>query len=250
MSSSSYSLDARDAAQIIADLLARRPGYVPDWTSPDKGAGLALNQIVARNLQTILRRLDRAPAKGILAFLDVLGIQPIPARAARAVVVFQMSQGAADANVPAGTRLVASGGSGQVVFETIRASGVTSAKLVQVLSIWPGRDQWIDHSTAVGAGQPFYPFRIADLQNIPHAIYLAHGTLLALSGKSTLQVTFELATNGSSSLPIAWQYWDGAVWRDFASTLTACQGAAAPPDSTAGLSQSGRVILRADCAQS
>ena len=43
----------------------------------------------ARYLQTLAERLERAPDKQKLAFLDMLGIGLIPAAAARAPVVFR-----------------------------------------------------------------------------------------------------------------------------------------------------------------
>src|SRR5262249_51819136 len=130
-----------------------------------------------------------------------------------------------------------------------RAAGLASAKLVEVVSFWPGRDQYIDHSADALASRPFRPFRVADLRNVPHALYLAHDTLLALSGQCDVQLTFELVTPGSPPLAIAWRYWDGAVWRDFKSMRPACGEAAQLLDSTAGLSQSGHVLLQTDCAQ-
>ena len=77
-----YTIDPRDAQQLLNALLARRPGYVPEGTPLDKGAGAALAQIAANQLQTILRRLDQAPSKGRLAFLDTLGVALIPAKEA------------------------------------------------------------------------------------------------------------------------------------------------------------------------
>ena len=100
------------------------------------------------------------------------------------------------------------------------------AKLREVVSLWPGRDQYIDHSAAAAAGQPFQLFHMADLaQNTPHVLYLAHDRLLALSGASAVTVTFELTTPSSEYLDIRWEYWDGAVWRPFADMRPACSNA-------------------------
>jgi hypothetical protein len=245
-----YTTDPRDAEQLVAALRARRPGYVPEGAALDAGAGAALARVAAGQIQAILRRLDQAPAKGRLAFLDTLGVSPVPAQEARAVVVFSMSDGAPDAHVPAGTQIAAAAGNTQVVFQTEQDAGVSSAKLAGVFSDWPGRDQYIDHTADLAAGRTIFPFRSADLKNTPRAIYLAHETMLALSGKTRLEVAFDLTTPGSAPLGLAWQYWDGTVWRDFASTATACRGSTGPaPDSTNGLTESGRFVLETDCAQ-
>jgi hypothetical protein len=72
-------LDARDVARFVAELLARRPGYVPEWLPSDGGLDAALAQIAAHYWQAIVQRLDQAPEKNKLAFLDTLGVQLIEA---------------------------------------------------------------------------------------------------------------------------------------------------------------------------
>ena len=63
-------------------------------------------------------------------------------------------------------------------------------------------------------------------------------------------MTFGLTTPGSAPLSLSWQYWNGTVWRDFASTLTACLGSGGQLlDSTAGLTTNGTFILKTDCAE-
>ncbi|NLX10726.1 MAG: putative baseplate assembly protein, partial [Chloroflexi bacterium] len=209
-------LDERHAAQLVAALLARRPGYTPDWLPPDQGPDAALLWIAARYAEHILQRLNQAPEKNKLAFLDLLGIQLTPAQAARAPIVFQMAGQAADTRAPQGTRLAAPpppDSPQQIVFETEQAAGLMAAQLVEVVSLWPGRDQYIDHSAAHAEGLPFQPWRKKYLENTPHTLYIAHDTLLALSGAASLDVELELVTPSSEHLSILWEYWDGQVWR-------------------------------------
>jgi len=88
------------------------------------------------------------------------------------------------------------------------------------------------------------------LQNSPHILYLAHDTLLALSGKSGVDVTFELTTPGSEPLDVRWEYWDGKVWREFKAMRPMCREEGEETfDSTAGLTRSGKFHLETDCAQ-
>ena len=248
-------IDAREITQIVADLLARRLGYVPEWSPSGKGADIALVQIVARYLHTILQRLNQAPDKNKLAFLDLVGIQLIPAQAACVPVVFQLADNASDARLPAGTRVAAPPppeSNDQIVFETERSTGLAVAKLKEVFSLWPGRDQYIDHSAAFLAGQPFQPFKKNLLQDTPHIIYIAHDTLLALAGKSNVKVTFELTTVSSERLDIFWEFWDGKVWREFLFMRPSCDEVEAMKlDSTAGLTRisGGSYCLQTDCAE-
>ena len=55
---------------------------------------------------------------------------------------------------------------------------MSTASLKSVISLWPGRDQSIDHSDAIKSGTPFQPFLKSALQNTPHQLYIAHDTLL------------------------------------------------------------------------
>lgn len=244
-------LDERDTAEILKALLARRFGYTPEW-KPEDG-GYALAAIFARYLHAIVQRLNQAPDKNKLAFLDLLGIQLITAQAARTPVVFRLAENVPDARLPAGTRVTAPPPperNERIIFETERTTGLAVAKLKEVVSLWPGRDQYIDHSAAFLAEQTFQPFKKRLLQDTPHYLYLAHDTLLALAGKSSVDVIFELTTVSSEHLDILWEYWDGKIWREFLAMRPSCdEEEAMKLDGTDGLQRSGRFRLQTDCAE-
>jgi hypothetical protein len=247
-------LDERDAEQVFRELLARRLGYAPEWQPPDKSADAAIARIFARYLYAIFQRLNQAPEKNKLAFLDLLGLGLVPAQAARAPIVFQLAPDGPDSQASANTQVAAPpppGSSAQIVFETERAVGLATAQLKEVVSLWPGRDQYLDHSAAFLAGQPFQLFRKPLLINTPHELYLAHDALLALAGNVRVEVEFELTQASGEHLDILWQYWDGKVWRGFKSARPACSEKEAEyADSTNGLQRSGRFVLESDCAES
>src|SRR6266705_2270971 len=246
-------LDAREAAQLVAELLARRLGYVREWSPSEHGLDRALAQVAATYWQTIIQRLNQAPQKNKLAFLDTLGIQLIRAQAARTPLVFRLADNVPDARLPAGTRVAAPPPperNDQIVFETERATGLAAAKLKEVVSRWPGRDQYIDHSAAFLAGQAIQPFKKKLLQNTPHHIYIAHDTLLALAGKTSVDVIFELTTKSNKHLDIIWEYWNGTLWRQFKDMHPECdQQEAEKLDTTGGLQFSGAFTLKTDCAE-
>jgi hypothetical protein len=210
-------------------------------------------QIFARYLRTIIERLNQAPDKNKLVFLDLLGIQLIPAQPARTPVVFRLADNVTDARLPAGSQVAAPPppeSNDRIIFETERALGLAVAKLKAVVSLWPGRDQYIDHSTEFLAGQSFQPFKKRLLKDTPHYLYLAHDTLLALAGNSKAKVIFELTTASNERLDILWEYWDGAVWREFLAMRPSCdEEEAMKLDSTDGLQRSGSYQLKTDCAE-
>ena len=246
-------VDDRDSAAVLAEFQERRPAYLPEWNPPDKTAGAALGQIFSRFMVAILQRLNRAPAKNKLALLDLLGMRLVPAQSARVPIVFQLSQGAPDSSAPAGTGVAAPpppGSTQQVVFETEQDAAVAAAGLTEVISLWPGRDQYINHSAAFAAGQQVTFFQKLQLQQTDHILYLAHGTLLAFAGKAHLEVQFDLLQGSSSPLQITWEYWDSQVWRGFKDFKPSClDPAEAGHDGTNGLSASGSVRLDTEGGQ-
>ncbi|MGH9326221.1 MAG: putative baseplate assembly protein [Terriglobia bacterium] len=246
-------VDSRDSNAVLTEFQSRRAGYLPLWKPPAKSAGAAMGPIVADFITAILQRLNQAPAKNKLAFLDLLGLRVVPAQPARVPVVFTLSQNASDASAPEGTQVAAPpppGSSQQIVFSTEQDAAVAAATLTEVVSLWPGRDQYINHSAALHAGQPFTLFQNLQLQQTDHILYLAHSKFLALAGTATLGLMFDLPQGSSSPLEIAWEYWDGQVWRGFMSNQSSCLDPAEPgSDGTNGLSTSGTVQLTAEGTQ-
>jgi baseplate J-like protein len=112
-------VDGRRVERFIRELKAAAPHYVPDMSLADANPGVALIQIFAHLAELVDVRIDRAPDKHFVAFLDSLGILPLPARAARAAVAFRL---AADLQspvlIPAGTRVTAPGPEDEIPFET------------------------------------------------------------------------------------------------------------------------------------
>jgi uncharacterized phage protein gp47/JayE len=246
-------LDVRDVDAVLAEFETRRHGYLPQWNPPPKSAGAAVGPIFARLLVAILQRLNQAPAKEKLAFLDLMGLRLVPAQPARAPIVFSLSAGAPDTSAPEGTQVAAPpppGSTQQVVFSTEQDAAVAAAKLTEVVSLWPGRDQYIDHSTALAAGRPFTLFQNLQLNPTGHILYLAHSKYLAFAGTTKLKVTFDLSQGSSSPLDITWEYWDGQVWRGFIPNRATCLDPIKTGfDSTNGLSVSGSVLLEVQGAQ-
>jgi uncharacterized phage protein gp47/JayE len=245
-------VDQRDQDAFLQEFAARRAGYISEWDPSAGDPGFGLELIAARYLQAIVNRLKQSPEKNKLAFLDMLGQHLSPARAARTPVVFQLTNGVSSSLAPAATAVAAPpppGSNQQIVFETETEVGLTAGKLVQVFSLWPGRDEYIDHSTDFLAGKAFEFFDPDFLINTEHIVYLSHPVLLNLSGNVVLAVEFQLLHAASESLQISWEYWDGKIWRQFATLDTDCEPATSDPnDATNGLTSSGVIKLIADRA--
>ena len=244
---SALPVDARDTNALLAEFQNRRRGYLPRWNPPAQSSGAAMGPIFARLIYAILGRLNQAPAKDKLAFLDLLGIRLISAQPARAPIVFSLTSGAADCSAPEGTQVAAPpspGSSNQIVFSTEQDAAVAAANLTEIVSLWPGRDQYINHSAARAAEQPFTLFQNLQLTQTDHILYLAHSKILAFAGNATLRVSFDLSQDSTSALEIAWEYWDGQVWRGFIFNSQSCLGAGQTGyDGTNGFSTTGSVRL-------
>jgi uncharacterized phage protein gp47/JayE len=251
--SSLLSIDERDTIQLLTELLARRLGYLPEWMPSEQGADRALLEIAARYQAMLLQRLNRAPQKHKLAFLELLGIELIPAQGARVPMVFQLSAQAPDSRILSGARVAAPPppeSNQQIVFETERSAGLTAARLKEVYSLWPGRDQYIDHSPQFLAGQAFQPFLKRQLQDTPHILYIADNTLLALKGQVQLDAIFELTQPSDEPLATIWEYWDGKSWRGFKAMHPYCEAVGEEKqDGTKGFTRSGKFRLETDCAE-
>ena len=231
-------LETRSAEELHAALVRRLPGYLDGLAPRSGGPGDALLTIFAQYLRALGERIDDAPDKGLLAFLDQLGVGLLAAQEARAPVVFETLPGAGDGRAPAGTRLGATGPdpSRPLGFETERAIALAQARLAEVVTVWPGRDQSADHTAAVLGGRPFTLW--APLAPVPHELYAGHDLHLALSGAASVDLEIDLARGASEQLLVTWSYFDGDAWRSLA-VLS---------DGTAGLTRSGRVRLHSDCA--
>jgi uncharacterized phage protein gp47/JayE len=197
--------------------------------------------------------LNKATEKNRLGFYSFLGLDAVPAQEARAPIVFQLNPQSGDTNAPPGTQVAAPpppGVTAPIVFETEHGLNISAATIVAAAALWPGRDEFVDHSAALTSKQPFVLFDHRIRRGTPHHLYLAHSTLLAMAGASTLIVEFELAQGSDTALGLSWEYWDGAIWREFKSLQPTCLDAESMDnDGTAGLTKAGSITLISDSAK-
>jgi hypothetical protein len=188
-----------------------RPDGQPD-------AGQALIRIFGRLAELVVARLNRAPEKNYLAFLNLIGTSMLPPQPARVPLTFQLAANSpVDAVVPAGTQATApplEGEEEELVFETERSLVVARAELLAVYVSDTETDGYADR-TAQATGQVDEPFAVFSAEApTPHQLYLACDPLLLGPGRKdvTLTLTSPDAWQGTN-WPIIWSYWDGGEWR-------------------------------------
>jgi hypothetical protein len=207
-------IDGRDSDAILREARALAPFYTPEWKADEEtGGGAALLKIFARLLEGVIRRLNDAPLKHYIAFLEMIGVKLLPAVAARAPLTFILSKGTKDAvTVPARAQAAAAAtdGGDPIVFETERAILATPARLLSVHSVVPKRDQVFEHLAALTAAAPTELFADGDNDLQAHELYLGHEELFNIKSAVRIQLGDEPAL-----LPLAratlvsWEYCAG-----------------------------------------
>lgn len=139
-------IDARKASDLLRQLRGMAPHYTKEWPATDDAdPGVALLKIFSFIAEGVISRLNRAPERNFLAFLDMLGIRLLPATPARAPVRFLVATGTEDSFlVPSGTQVSAAATEArptELPFETMKSLQVIPAALTAVLAVDPERDQ-------------------------------------------------------------------------------------------------------------
>jgi hypothetical protein len=235
-------LDSRSIDEVVAQTEALATAYTAptrsgSWRPPSDGKldfGGVLIRLFARMVDHLIKRLNQVPNKHQLAFTGLIGAAPIPPRAARAALTFELAPSDGTSEVPAGAQVA----SGAAVFETELALPLTRAQL-QAVFVRDRNDptaagRYADRTqVALGnAGGPFDALAVIEPINdddptnraIEHELYVALDRMLALPGAGTLTLSASGATPS-----IAWTAWDGATW---ASVLPAGAGPWVFPDLT------------------
>src|SRR5258706_257975 len=77
-------IDRRKQSDIVARLKKMVPHFPPEWSPSEEDPGAALINIFAFLTQQTLVRLNQAPLRNMLAFLDLLGVRLAPKTPAQA----------------------------------------------------------------------------------------------------------------------------------------------------------------------
>ncbi len=197
-------IDLRRQPEISArlrELLLRHcPGAWEDMEEirEDRWAD-ALVQVYARMMETVIRHVNRVPDKNFIAFLDTLGISPLPPRPARTALVFELAKGSPPhAKIPVGTQVAAaeSPDGKPVVFETEDDLTVIAPGLIRAISISPAEDKYSDHSGVLLDDESDGEATLLKGNSlIPHRLYIAGGDDFAFEESATITVKTEPLPN-------------------------------------------------------
>ena len=232
-----------DRKTISAAVRARIPSFTEEWTNlRPSDPGVALIRMFGEMTEPVAHRLNRLPEKAFGEFLNIAGVQPLPATAAEVMLEFKASTSAPQSVlVSQGFQVGAPpvGAGDLVIFETARTIYVAPADVAAV------HVQAEDVFTQVKDGASFSVFgQVARAGNALH---------IGLSGDvppgPTIALGFWLAeglapapfaSGGLTSMPdgpsalLEWHALDG-------DTYVRCQVVL---DETAGLTRSGIVELQ------
>jgi predicted phage baseplate assembly protein len=195
---------------------------VPPRQSPD--AGLALIRIFSRMAALVSDRLNRSLDRNLLAYINLIGTQPIPAQPARVPLTFHLATGGVqDVLVPAYTQvaaLMAEGDGQEVVFETEQDLLATTATL-KSLFVLEDRHYYSDRSDhldpQIATEQDAF-LALKGTQALEHYLYLSCEEILNLPELTSLTITLD-TDSAVSALKLktwfetqGWQYWHQVAW--------------------------------------
>lgn len=220
MKSGAPKIDGRSAIQIYDQAIALARKYFPEpspeahpelplWPNihkdpskrDDNDIGVALLRLFSRLAETVVRQLDRAPEKHLLAFFDFIGTDQLPPFASRSPLTFMLAKGTkAPVTVPARTK-VASKDDPTVIFETVEPLTAANIEVKSAFSLNPWADKYSDHSGMVsGCEDGFFVF--AGGKQIDHILYLMDEAF-DCDSLISLEISFSF-TNDASKVTDQW----------------------------------------------
>ena len=200
-------VDERTAREISADV--RELLSSVRWPEDEqKGAfDSALIHVFARFSELIIHRLNQAPEKNFLAFLDLLGVSQLPMQAARVPITFSIAAGSTSCvRVPAGTQIAAAPSEGEkkpVIFETERELVVTPARLDSLLVKFGSCDRYKDLGPVLllpsgpDGTSNAVTLSSANALLIPHVLYIALPVSASWPKIDRLRVRFAFEGGGN-----------------------------------------------------
>jgi predicted phage baseplate assembly protein len=241
-------IDDRRYDDIVAEARARIPRYTPEWTDlNDSDPGITLVELLAWLTEMQLYRLGQVPELNYLKFLDLLGMELLPAAPATVEITFPPEAGAttASVDVPRGTQVSAEGSDGgaPVVFETDRTLIVATSPLtaVQAFDGYAYADRTAENADASS------PFQALGIAAAGAALYLGFDPTVPFPPRELDLTVFaperrvtgalscaELGKGAHAPARLRWEYWNGTSWRTI-ETLA---------DESLALTRTGHVRLR------
>jgi predicted phage baseplate assembly protein len=230
-------LDDRTFQSIVDDMRMQIPRYCPEWTDHNlSDPGIALVELFAWMMESVLYRLNQVPERSYVKFLDLIGLKLREPQPARADVSFRLT--AAQPNrivIPRGTEVATVRTESQeaISFTSERDLAIEIATL-RAVRITRDDTTYFDALASVRGGQDVAIF--ADPPAEGNAMYIGHDEPLA---GQTLALRFNCRLEGVGvdprDPPLAWETWSG----DDDSWIPVD----VESDTTGGLNRDGVVVL-------
>lgn len=193
MSATPPVIDSRDQSGLATKLREMLSSYAPEWPTPadvqNDPVAETFVQVFARLLKILIDRVNRVPEKNFLSFLQMLGFELTPARAARVPLRFIPRQGVeAGGRIPSGTQVAVEGTQNGIIFETREDMTLSLPALVSAYSYEPAGDRYTDHASIFDEGDPETASLFEGSTQVPHRIYFGHDTLFSFAGTARVQL--------------------------------------------------------------
>jgi Baseplate J-like protein len=234
-------IDSRSREEVASQVRRLLTRYVPGWPGRSaSGAANALIGVFAQLCGVVIDRLNKAPRKNLLAFLDMIGASPLAAQPARVPLTFHLAaQHTGHVTVPALTQVAATLEKGEeepVLFETEREMVVTSAVLSMVGVKDGAADVYDDYSSLLEKPAAGGVQMLRGGTLLEHDLYLDLGLPTPPPALDRIVLSFELEAPGPPAGP-NWLLWE---IRDAGGNWTPLTPAS---DGTLQLSGSGEVAF-------
>ena len=220
-------IDDRRYADLVAEARTRIPRYASEWNDlNDNEPGMAVVQVLAWLTELLVHRLGLVPKLNYLKFLELIGIELDPARAAAVDVSFPVVATFTEPTVivPLHTQVAAEipGLDTPIVFETERALIALQARLASV-QLDSGFDI-VDASAANDDAQTGFAC-FGQTARLGSALMLGFDSALDFpsvvldlmfwvkTARARGPVYADCTTTAPPPATIAWEYWNGAEWQ-------------------------------------
>ena len=244
--------DPRDQQALLAELLARVPGFAAAWKPGAGEPSWALLSVYARYLEILGEGINRLPERSLLSFLDTFGNSLLTAQSSRAPLVFKLlDTSPRDVELPAKSVVAAKlpppppslldpdpqdARPAAPLFYTAQTVMLTRAKLQALYSIDPGTDHYTDHIGDVRTGF----VALASRDPVPHILYVGHDRVFALAGTAEVVLSFAMAGATRTlerKVVLVWEYLSQDGWLPLA----------VAEDTTARFTVDGKIRLTKGC---
>ena len=205
-------LDDRRFQDLVDEAKRMIPSLTPEWTNHNlSDPGVALIEIFAWMSEQVIYRLNQVPERMYVEFLNMMGVEPFPASAARVPLTFLLAGVPNDAVVvPKGTEVAT--GDGSIVFATLDELRIDQPVIVGALTA-AGESAFEDVLGALRYDRDTVTTFPSDPVAPGDAFYLGFDRSLA---GQLVDLRIKVAGRGvgvdPARVPIVWEAWSGDHW--------------------------------------